>query len=121
MPTVIDEAAHNYKRATVVAICFCVATLEGYDVQAFGVAAPLIARSLHLSMPQIGYAGAALALGIAIGAAIGGIAADRVGFKAVLVTSVVWFGLCSVVNGMVANDNSLTVARFATGLGVGAA
>ena len=41
-------AAKRLSPGFIVAICFCIAALEGYDIQAFGVSAPHLAPELHL-------------------------------------------------------------------------
>ena len=51
----------------VVAICFAVAALEGYDIQAFGVAAPKIVAELSLDAGQMGWAASVAMLGLVIG------------------------------------------------------
>ena len=63
----------------IVAICFAIAALEGYDIQAFGVSAPHLAPELGLDAGQMGWAGSAAMIGLVIGALTGGWFADRVG------------------------------------------
>ena len=61
----------------IVAICFGIAALEGYDIQAFGVAAPHMAPDLGLGPSQLGWAGSAAMIGLVIGALFGGWASPR--------------------------------------------
>ena len=49
----------------IVAICFALAALEGYDIQAFGVAAPQLVVRLGLTPSQMGMAGSAAMVGLA--------------------------------------------------------
>ena len=72
----------------VIGVCVLIALLEGYDVQAFGVAAPRLAPELGLNPGQIGWAGSAANIGLLMGALLGGWAADRWGRKPVLLASV---------------------------------
>src|SRR5689334_610701 len=105
----------------VVAVCFCVAALEGYDIQAFGIAAPRLAKELHLGPSQMGLAGSAAMVGLMLGAVIGGWIADRSGRKPVLAISVAAFGVFSVATAFADNFEVLTLTRFLTGVGFGGA
>ena len=73
----------------IVAICFGIAALEGYDIQAFGVAAPHMAPELGLGPAELGWAGSAAMFGLVVGALSGGWLADRFGRRPVLTVSVV--------------------------------
>ena len=57
--------------AVIVALCFAVAMLEGYDIQAVGVAAPKMVPALHLSHEQTGWVFSASMIGLVIGAMFG--------------------------------------------------
>ncbi|MDO8380726.1 MFS transporter [Phenylobacterium sp.] len=105
----------------IVAICFCIAALEGYDIQAFGVSAPHMAPELHLNPGQMGWAGSAAMIGLVIGALTGGWFADRVGRKPVLAVSVAAFGIFSVATAFANSFETLTIARLLTGIGFGGA
>lgn len=101
--------------------CFLVAVLEGYDIQSFGVAAPVLGRELGLSAAQLGYAGSAAMFGLVFGAFGGGSLAGRWGPKPVLILSMVLFGIFSLATAFADSVGTLIAARFATGLGFGAA
>ncbi|MDF2902216.1 MAG: transporter, partial [Phenylobacterium sp.] len=105
----------------IVAICFAIAALEGYDIQAFGVAAPHMAPELGLGPAALGWAGSAAMFGLVVGALSGGWLADRFGRRPVLTVSVALFGLFSVVTALSHSFEMLTLARLATGLGFGGA
>ena len=107
--------------AIAVAVCFCIAALEGYDIQAFGVAAPAMAPALGLAKDQVGFAGSAAMLGLIVGAVFGGWLADRIGRKPVLVASTAWFGVFSLVTTLATGAETLTLFRLLTGLGFGGA
>jgi AAHS family 3-hydroxyphenylpropionic acid transporter len=118
----LDDGVQGHRRAgLIVLICLCVAALEGYDIQAFGVAAPKLAAELHLGPGQMGWAGGAAMMGLVVGALFGGWIADRVGRKPVLVASVAAFGLFSLATAQAHGYEPLLLARFATGLGFGGA
>jgi AAHS family 3-hydroxyphenylpropionic acid transporter len=105
----------------IVAVCFCIAALEGYDIQAFGIAAPRLARELHLGPGQMGWAGSAAMVGLIFGAMTGGWIADRSGRRPVLAASVAAFGLFSVATAFAHSFEVLTLTRFLTGVGFGGA
>ncbi|WP_309644736.1 MFS transporter [Phenylobacterium sp.] len=115
------KAAGRLGPGLIVAICFSIAALEGYDIQAFGVAVPRMAPDLGLGPSQLGLAGSAAMLGLAIGALTGGWAADRFGRRPVLTVSVAFFGVFSVVTALSQSYEMLVLARLATGLGFGGA
>lgn len=112
---------HGSGSALTILICFAIAALEGYDIQAFGVSAPKLAPALGLDQGQIGWAASAAMIGLVIGAFAGGWAADRVGRRPVLVASVAAFGVFSIVTAYVQSFELLLLARLATGLGFGGA
>jgi MFS transporter, AAHS family, 3-hydroxyphenylpropionic acid transporter len=105
----------------VVFVCFLIAAVEGYDIQAFGVAAPRMAPELGLDPAQQGWAGSAAMIGLVLGALAGGWLADRSGRKPVLIGSVALFGLFSLATAASGSYETLLLARFATGLGFGGA
>ena len=114
-------AARGVNSGLVIGICFLIAALEGYDIQAFGVAAPHFAPEMGLTPAQVGAGGAIAMLGLVIGAFTGGWAADRWGRKPVLLASVLVFGIFSIATAYAGGLNPLLAARFATGLGFGGA
>ncbi len=107
--------------ALVVGLCFVAAMCEGFDIQAAGVAAAGVRHDFNPTPGQLGLFFAAANLGLVFGALIGGPLADRIGRKPVLVVSLLAFGICSLLNGLAPNVETLTAARLATGLGLGGA
>jgi AAHS family 3-hydroxyphenylpropionic acid transporter len=106
----------------IVAVCFAIAALEGYDLQTLGVAAPALGQEFHLATPLIGLASSAMMAAMGVGAALGGWLADRIGRRIVLVASIVLFGLASGLTvGVVRDAGMLVLFRTLTGLGVGGA
>jgi AAHS family 3-hydroxyphenylpropionic acid transporter len=105
----------------VIGVCFLIAALEGYDIQAFGIAAPRMVPELGLNAAQLGWAGGVAMAGLVLGAILGGWAADRWGRRPVLLASVLAFGVFSAGTAYAPNLDLLLAARFATGLGFGGA
>lgn len=107
--------------AVTVTLCFLVAVVEGFDIQALGVVAPKLARELSLSPAQLGWIFAVSNIGLVIGATGGGWLADRIGRKPVFMGAVLTFGLFTLLMTLASGFDSLFALRFLAGLGFGAA
>jgi AAHS family 3-hydroxyphenylpropionic acid transporter len=107
-------------RATM-ALCFLVAIIEGFDIQAAGVVAPRLAPALGLGPAEMGLFFSSATLGLIAGAVIGGRMADRFGRKATLIPALLLFGLFSLGTAFADGFTGLFVMRFMTGLGIGGA
>jgi AAHS family 3-hydroxyphenylpropionic acid transporter len=104
-----------------VALCFGVMMIEGFDIQAMGVAAPALGPQLKLSREVLGQALSASNIGLVFGAIAGGWLADVFGRKPVLVGSVIVFGLFTLMTEQANSFEMLFAARLLTGLGFGGA
>lgn len=78
-----------------------------------------IGKSWSLTTGQIGWLGSVGMLGMALGAALSGMAADRWGRKTVILWTLVIYGLASAVAGFSVNYPMLLGLRFLTGFGLG--
>jgi len=104
-----------------VALCFAVAVLEGFDIQAIGVAGPRLAPELGLLPNQMGLIFSISNIGIVLGASLGGWLADRVGRKPVFMAAVSMFGIFTLATALAGNFTTLFAVRLLVGLGFGAA
>ena len=104
-----------------VGLCFLVAVLEGFDIQAMGVAAPRLAPQFGLDPRQMGWVFSISNIGLVIGASFGGWLADRTGRKPILLGAVALFGLFTFSTAFAGNYHVLLAIRFCAGLGFGAA
>lgn len=104
-----------------VALCFLVAVVEGFDIQAMGVAAPRLAPQFGFDPRQMGWIFAISNIGLVIGASLGGWLADKVGRKPVFIAAVVSFGIFTLLTSLVGTFGALFAVRFCAGLGFGAA
>ena len=93
MVTMVDAKTITRSSALTVAVCFCVAIAEGFDIQAIGVAAPRLAPELGLSAEALGWIFAIGNFGLVLGASVGGWLADRLGRRPVFVGAVLLFGV----------------------------
>lgn len=104
-----------------VGLCFIVALLEGIDIQSAGIAGPGIASDFALGKTEMSWVFSASILGLLPGSFIGGVLADQLGRKTVLIGSVVLFGAFSIATSFAWDLPSLLLARLLTGVGLGAA
>lgn len=104
-----------------IALCFGVMVIEGFDIQAMGVAAPALGPELKLSREVLGQALSASNIALVFGAMLGGWLADVFGRKPVLVGATAVFGLFTLMTMQASSFEMLFAARLLTGLGFGAA
>lgn len=95
--------------------------IDGYDIQALGLAIPGMARSFGIAPTAFAPALSLSMLGVGLGAIIFGPLADRIGRRPVLIGVLVLIGL-STLGAMIAlGPAALACIRLLTGLGVGGA
>lgn len=115
------EATRGSRTVATVALCYLIAVFEGFDLQAAGVAAPRLGAAFGLEPGQLAWFFSSSTFGLMFGAAVGGRLSDRFGRKAVLIASIVVFGLMSIATGLAPSLEALVLARFLTGVGLGGA
>jgi AAHS family 4-hydroxybenzoate transporter-like MFS transporter len=102
-------------------LCALAALMDGYDSVIIGITAPAIAASLGLDVKTFGLVFSAAQFGFMLGGFVAGPLADRFGRKSILITSVVVFGLFSLLTPLSNSYGHLVAFRFLTGLGLGGA
>ena len=105
----------------VVLLCLGIIGLEGYDIQAFGVAAPHMMRDLSLDASAQGVIGSAVMLGLIVGAFSGGVFSRKVGLRVLLAAATLLFGVCSIATAFASTEPALIAVRFLAGVGFGGA
>ncbi|AOY90832.1 4-hydroxybenzoate transporter [Cupriavidus sp. USMAA2-4] len=117
----IDGQRFSAYQWLILLLCFLIVAIDGFDTAAIGYIAPALVQDWGIDKATLGPVMSAALFGLAGGAIFAGPLADRVGRKAVLVLSVFFFGAWSLATAFAGSLESLTVMRFLTGLGLGAA
>ncbi|MEY4762529.1 MAG: hypothetical protein RLZZ200_2385 [Pseudomonadota bacterium] len=104
-----------------VALCFLVAALEGFDIQALGIAAPRMVPELGFTPSQVGWLFSIGNIGLIFGAVSGGRISDHVGRRRMLVLATLSFGLFTLPMAFLHSYAALMSVRFLAGIGFGAA
>lgn len=117
----IDHQAFSGFQWLIFVLCFLIVLLDGFDTAAIGYIAPSLIQEWGVTKPDLAPVLSAALFGLAGGALVSGPLADRVGRRRVLNVAVLVFAVASLVSAFAADLQSLTVLRFLTGLGLGAA
>ncbi|WP_027593441.1 aromatic acid/H+ symport family MFS transporter [Pseudomonas sp. LAIL14HWK12:I7] len=117
----IDQQPIGRYQKWVVFLGFLIIALDGLDVALIGFIAPQLKSDWGLGAQSLGPVLSAALIGLALGALIAGPLADRYGRKAVLLGSVLLFGVWTLASAFSPDLETLVALRFLTGLGLGAA
>jgi AAHS family 4-hydroxybenzoate transporter-like MFS transporter len=119
--TLLNESPITPYQWVVFALCFFIVLLDGFDTAAIGYIAPSLIKDWGVTKPMLAPVLSAALFGLAAGALSAGPLADRLGRKRVLVGSVALLALACLASSFAADLQQLTVLRFITGMGLGAA
>ncbi|SAL72671.1 4-hydroxybenzoate transporter [Caballeronia udeis] len=117
----IDTHPVSLFQFRIVALCFLVVALDGFDTAAIGFLAPYVRGEWALAPAAMASMFGAGLFGLMLGAFLFGPLADRVGRRTILVCAVAWFGLACFASAFSPSLTVLIVLRFITGLGLGGA
>jgi AAHS family 4-hydroxybenzoate transporter-like MFS transporter len=117
----INERKLSRLQMTLLGLCFLVVAIDGFDTAAIGFIAPAIKGEWGLTPGQLAPLFGSGLFGLMAGAFLIGPFADRLGRKAALVLSVVFFGAMSLISAWSSDITILIGLRFLTGLGLGGA
>ncbi|MEX8193916.1 MFS transporter [Comamonas guangdongensis] len=119
--TLLNESPFSGFQWMIFVLCFLIVLLDGFDTAAIGFIAPSLLSEWGLEKSHLGPVLSAALFGLAFGALSAGPLADRFGRKSVLTVAVVVMGGASIFSATANHLESLTIWRFITGLGLGAA
>lgn len=117
----IDDAPIGTFQFRIIALCFAIVAIDGFDTAAAAFIAPAIRTEWALTPAALAPMFGAGLFGLMIGALTIGPFADRLGRRPLLIFSVLFFGLASLGAAWSSTLGELTFWRFVTGLGLGAA
>jgi putative MFS transporter len=80
--------------------------------------APALIKTWHITINDVVLLNAATFLGMAFGAQIGGLIADRFGRKNAIIWITIWIGIFSLLNAAAPGMSVFLLIRFLTGLGL---
>ncbi|WP_233070493.1 MFS transporter [Serratia ureilytica] len=117
----IDNQPFSRYQWLILALCFLAVALDGFDTAIIGFIATSLVQEWGIDKTALGPVMSAALVGLAVGALAAGPLADRIGRKKVLVISLLLFGGFSLLTAFAGSLSTLTLLRFLTGLGLGAA
>ena len=121
----VEDALENQPfgalQLRVVLLCALVQAFDGFDLGTIGMAAPSLSKAWGVPPPAFTTAFVMSSVGILFGALLSGPLGDRFGRKPLLIISVGFIGLFSVLSAFTWSIPSITAMRFLTGLGIGGA
>ena len=115
----IDRCPLGPLQIRVIVLCGLVALLDGLDLLAIGVAAPVMAGPLHIAPNQLGFVFSAALVGLMLGAFGLGPIADRYGRGCVLIYATATFGVFTLCTASAATLQQILLFRFLAGVGLG--
>ncbi|MCG5074128.1 MFS transporter [Paraburkholderia tagetis] len=119
--TFINEQPFGKFQWLVFSMCFVIVLLDGFDTASIGFIAPSLLAEWHLGKPELAPVLSAALFGLAFGSLAAGPLSDRLGRRGLLLGAVILFGTACLGSAFTVTLNTLTVLRFVTGLGLGAA
>ncbi len=118
---IIDDRPVSWFQYRIFILCSLVALMDGFDTQAIGYVAPLLASAVHTPVNAFGLIFSAGLAGAALGAFTFGPLADRFGRRLPLIFSCILFAIFSIATIFVTSFSQLLVMRTITGIGLGGA
>ncbi|AXF75920.1 aromatic acid/H+ symport family MFS transporter [Erwinia tracheiphila] len=119
--TLINEGSISRYQLRIIILCFAVVAMDGMDIAVMGFIAPSLKAMWGVTMQQLGVVISAALIGLALGAMLAGPLADRFGRRMIIISSVFFFGLWTLISAFSQDIDQMVLFRFLTGLGLGAA
>lgn len=115
----VDGAPMGSFQYGVIALCFALIMVDGFDTQSIAFVAPALREAWSIAPNTFGLLFSAGLLGSMVGAMGLGVLGDRIGRRPMILASTLVFGIMSLLSATAGNVETLAVYRFVGGLGLG--
>ncbi len=116
----LDARPFSRLQWQVVALCWLVNILDGFDLLAISFAAPAIAKAWRLDPQTLGIVFSSGLLGMTAGSLLLGPAADRIGRRRMIILATAVLGLSTLATAGASGVGQLMMLRGITGIAIGA-
>ncbi len=117
---IIKNRKMNRFQILAVFVCILISMIDGYDVMTIAFVVPSLAELWLLSPEKIGILFSAGLIGMVSGAIIITPFADKYGRRAIIIVCLLLLSTSTIASGFCLNHTQLIVARFISGLAIGA-
>ncbi|MBS0474026.1 MAG: MFS transporter [Proteobacteria bacterium] len=115
----VDRAQFNRFHAKVLAWCFLVIIIDGYDLAVAGAALPVIMKEMGVTAATAGFMASSALFGMMFGAIFLGALSDKIGRRWTISLCVFLFSVFTAAAGLTTDPVTFSVMRFIAGLGIG--
>jgi MFS transporter, AAHS family, 4-hydroxybenzoate transporter len=116
----VDDAKLGRSQLLTIGLCFLAMAIDGFDMLILPNTAPLLLRALHIDSSRFGLLVSVSLFGMLLSGFGGGLLADKVGRRGLIVGGLTLFGCLTVAKAHATTYNSLLVLQALTGIGIGA-
>jgi MFS transporter, AAHS family, benzoate transport protein len=116
---VADEAKFNKFHAKVLAWCFIIIIIDGYDIAVAGAALPSIMSGMGVDASTAGFMASSALFGMMFGAIFLGSISEKIGRKLTIAICVFLFSVFTAAAGLANDPVTFSILRFIAGLGIG--
>lgn len=119
IPKLLDDAPMGRFQYGVVALCFALVMIDGFDTQAIAFVAPALREAWTIAPNTFGLLFSAGLVGSMLGAMVLGTLGDRIGRRPLILVSALVFSVMSLLCATASGVEMLGLYRFIAGLGLG--
>lgn len=117
----IDNSKLGPRQIIVTTVCLLAMIMEGYDTYSVSYVSPEISRLWGIPSSELGVLLSAVLAGAAVGYLVGGMLADRLGRRLLILAGTFSFGLLTLGSTLATGPEGFAVMRFLTGIALGVA